>query len=312
MAKRQKRPILVVGKRFFSIISMRNIAKVCHWALGLPRRSSLLQPRRRSAGLWLLRGRGASRKCRLSSTTAYHSQSRVMRRAFSATDHADSGGAARWMEWVLRLCRCTHTTWQETPGVSHRAHGSRPNGPVVGDSSRVVKDLTHTSLSCGIALSARGWQSETHLAQLKSPPILSPLAENKDLVTWRLAVKPLKQCGNHANLVGQNQLSAKSTMIILIDFYYVQLEMDWIMFICNYIPNFLCYVLHYSTLTTLNGRRFKNCSLTILQQQDPIILWVSHLMIALKSNWPQEQTDPVCLSSDCLKLAAGYESNWPN
>ena len=110
--------------------------------------------------------------------------------------------------------------------MSHRAHGSRPNGPVEGDSSRVVKDLTHTSLSCGIALSARGWQSETHLAQLKSPPILSPLAENKDLVTWRLAVKPLKQCGNHANLVGQNQLSAKSTMIILIDFYYVQLEMD--------------------------------------------------------------------------------------
>ena len=35
MAKRQKRPILVVGKRFFSIISMRNIAKLCHWALGL-------------------------------------------------------------------------------------------------------------------------------------------------------------------------------------------------------------------------------------------------------------------------------------
>ena len=100
-------------------------------------------------------------------TIQHHSQSRVMRRAFSATDHADSGGAARWMEWVLRLCRCTHTTWQETPGVSHRAHGSRPNGPVVGDSSRVVKDLTHTSLSCGIALSARGWQSETHLPQLK-------------------------------------------------------------------------------------------------------------------------------------------------
>ena len=92
--------------------------------------------------------------------------------------------------------------------MSHRAHGSRPNGPVVGD-SRVVKDLTHTSLSCGIALSARGWQSETHLAQLKSPPILSPLAENKDLVTWRLAVKPLKQCGNHASSVGQNQLSVK-------------------------------------------------------------------------------------------------------
>ena len=35
MAKRQKRPILVVGKRFFSIISMRNMAKLCHWALGL-------------------------------------------------------------------------------------------------------------------------------------------------------------------------------------------------------------------------------------------------------------------------------------
>ena len=123
-------------------ISMHNMAKVCHRTIDVPRRSSLLQPRRRSAGLWLLRGRGASRKCRLSTTTAYHSQSRVMRRAFSATDHADSGGAARWMEWVLRLCRCTHTTWQETPGVSHRAHGSRPNGPVVGD-SRVAKNLTH-------------------------------------------------------------------------------------------------------------------------------------------------------------------------
>ena len=110
----------------------------------------------------------------------------------------------------------------------------------------------------------------------KSPPILSPLAENKDLVTWRLAVKPLKQCGNHASLAGQNQLSVKSTMIVLIDFYYVQLET---MFICNYLPNFLCYALHYSTLTTLNGRQPKNCSkslcLTILQKQGPIILWVT-------------------------------------
>ena len=87
-----------------------------------------------------------------------------------------------------------------------------------------------------------------------SPPILSPLAENKDLVTWRLAVKPLKQCGNHASSVSQNQLSVKSTMIVLIDFYYVQLET---MFICNYLPNFLCYALHDSTLTTLNGRQSK-------------------------------------------------------
>ena len=161
--------------------------------------------------------------------------------------------------------------------MSHRAHGSRPNGPVVGD-SRVVKDLTHTSLSCGSALSARGLAigDTSSPTQTKSPPILSPLAENKDLVTWRLAVKPLKQCGNHASSVGQNQLSAKSTMIILIDFYYVQLET---MFICNYLPNFLCYVLHYSTLTTLNGRQPKNCSkslcLTILQKQGPIILWVT-------------------------------------
>ena len=252
------------------------MAKVCHRTIDLPRRSSLLQPRRRSAGLWLLRGRGASRKCRRSSTTAYHSQSRVMRRAFSATDHADSGGAARWMEWVLRLCRCTHTTWQETPGVSHRAHGSRPNGPVVGDSSRVVKDLTHI-IVLWYCTECKGLViRDTSSKATKSPPILSSLAENKDLVTWILAVKPLKQCGNHASSVSQNQLSVKSTMIVLIDFYYVQLET---MFICNYLPNFLCYALHYSTLTTLNGRQPKNCSkslcLTILQKQGPIILWVT-------------------------------------
>ena len=154
MAKRQKRPISVVGKRFFSIISMRNMAKVCHWALGLHTQTIFSAPAPTTFRR-VVTSQGTRCKSQVP-TIQHHSQSRVMRRAFSATDHADSGGAARWMEWVLRLCRCTHTTWQETPGVSHRAHGSRPNGPVVGDSSRVVKDLTHTSLSCGSALSARG------------------------------------------------------------------------------------------------------------------------------------------------------------
>ena len=62
---------------------------------------------------------------------------------------------------------------------------------------------------------AIGDTSSPNSKTTKSPPILSPLAENKDLVTWRLAVKPLKQCGNHASSVGQNQLSVKSTMIVL-------------------------------------------------------------------------------------------------